>query len=186
MAYDSTIPATGHSASQDYNGIRGNFQQIQTSFSVDHEPLASGGGIDGFHKKSTYVGGSDPLTVAGSGIVYTKSANSDINLFYKSGGGVISQLTGGSIVANPGFAFIGGILMQWGFINIPNGIGAASANFAIPFPTNVFSITVTPSTNNLNNVFACSWTVDPTRTTLSIGRTGLAGTVGHYYIAIGN
>src|SRR5580704_19523027 len=71
MAYDNTIPANGHSASQDYNGIRGNFQQIQTSFSVDHQPLASGGRTEGYHKQiHLALQGVQPAPVDPVSIIY--------------------------------------------------------------------------------------------------------------------
>lgn len=96
MAYDNTIPATGHSGSQDYNAIRGNFQQIQTSFSVNHEPLASGGGTEGYHTQIQLAAPvPDPNKVGTIGSIYTKGSPPE--LFFQNAS-TIFQLSGSILI----------------------------------------------------------------------------------------
>lgn len=142
MAYDTTVPAAGHSGSQDYTPMRLNFQQIQTSFSIDHEPLAVGGGIEGYHKKSTYVAGSDPAPVASAGIAYTKTVSGHTELFYEGefATGSILQITNQALSAASGQGMLpGGLQIRTGVR--PSGPGTTVSY--TPFPTATISVVCT-------------------------------------------
>lgn len=85
MPYNTSIPATGHTPAEDYTEIQTNFAQIQTSFSVDHVPLANGTN-EGNHEQVTMPVRSDPSAPTSKGILYTKTVNSRSELFYRGDG----------------------------------------------------------------------------------------------------
>lgn len=103
MSYNTTVPATGHSGSQDYQPMQQNFLQIQNSFSVNHTPLASGGGTEGYHTQINFPDalGSDPNLVAPASSVYNKAVTGTNQLFFQNGnsGSNVVQLTGPIISA---------------------------------------------------------------------------------------
>lgn len=139
MAYNSLVPATGHSGSQDYQAMQGNFAQIQNSFSIDHEPLASGGGIDGFHKKSSYVAASDPANVSGVGTAYTKVVGSRTELFFRPDGGAIVEISA---------------IKAWGSFNGGNGALTDSNNVSSVTRNSAGNYTVNFTTALQNSSYA--------------------------------
>lgn len=148
MPYNTTIPATGHSGAQDYQGMQQNFSQIQTSFSVDHEPLASGGGIDGKHKKvSLQIEGSDPGSTSSEMVLYSKTSSGSSELFLQRDSVATAiQLTKGTVnitgnSATPpskGHSFLpGGLLIQWGSLTATSG--GTAFTFDVSF-TSIFAL----------------------------------------------
>jgi len=111
MAYDQTIPATGHSASEDYSTIRGNFAQLQSSFSINHTPLGSGGGTEGYHTKIYMpLAISDPNLASPASSIYLKTVSAASQLFFQNGNSStnVVQLTG-SILLETGNDGQGGV-----------------------------------------------------------------------------
>lgn len=182
MTYNSTVPATGHSASQDYSAMQGNFAQIQNSFSINHLPLASGGGIDGYHTKVFLANalGSDPNLTAPVSSIYSKLVSSLPQLFFQNGSsaGNVVQLTGFTIISsgsNYGIQTPWGLKLNWGSVNA-NASGS-SVNFAVTF-SQLQSINATSA----NNTSSIAW----------IGNQGNSGFTAFssqfnavYYFAIG-
>lgn len=86
------LPNAGQSLGQTRAQIRTNFQIIQTAFAVDHVDFNN---IDaGKHKIIHFVTqAGNPVAVAGVGQLYTKTITGDQQLFYESGGGVVSKLS---------------------------------------------------------------------------------------------
>jgi len=182
MSYDQTVPATGHSGSQDYNAIRNNFVQIQSSFSVNHEPLASGG-VDGYHTEIQFANvlGSDPNIAAPVASLYTKAVSGTPQLFFQNGSSSsnVSQLTGNSSATGNGYTTLpGGILLQWA--SASTSTGTATISFPLTFPTNVFSATVSTT----GGARACG--ISSLSTSSITVNTAAAGTATIYVIAIGN
>lgn len=144
MSYDPTIPATGHSASQDYLGIQANFKQINDSFKINHEPLATGGGIDGFHTQVQLAAvlAGDPNKVAPVSSVYTKGTPPE--LFFQNGalasdvmqitGNLVTEANGQYTVTTPW-----GITFKFGTMTIvTSGTKVAfSSNFTTGLGCNV-------------------------------------------------
>lgn len=184
MAYNQSVPATGHSGSQDYQDIQGNFVQIQTSFSVDHEPLASGGGIDGYHKKVTLAAPiTDPNLAANVSSVYSKLVSSVPQLFFQNGAlaSNVSQLTGNAVLTGSEYT----VVTPWGLI-LKFGLGTASNagivnNFAVAFPNTAAGILLTPRFAGALSVGANSLVVNGFTAYLQSG----PGTQAIYYFAWG-
>lgn len=153
MSYDPSIPATGHSASQDYGGMQANFAEIQNAFSVNHLPLASASN-DGFHTLINLVAplGGDPNQITPIGSVYTKTVSGASQLFYQNGAlaANVVQLTG-NLVSEGGNATVSSeytVTTPWKLI-LKFGITASLASgstvtLVSAFPTNFLGIVITP------------------------------------------
>lgn len=176
MAYNQGVPATGSSGSQDYLAIQGNFQQLQTTFSVNHEPIASGGGIDGYHKlvQMPVVQASDPNLPAPQTSLYTKTVSGTSELFFQNGSTAadVTQLTGANSPTSNEF--------RSGLIAISNPAGTPIS--FTPFPNACTAVVITgqnatyfPRVISINSGPANGFVA---------GTSGLP--ISAYYIAIGN
>lgn len=186
MAYDQTVPATGHSGSQDYNAIRGNFAQLQSTFSIDHEPIASGGGIDGFHKQAHLVSlgttAGDPPKVTSAGIIYTRTPGTHTELFYEGEitTGKILQITDQSLTTASGEGFMpGGLQVRGGFNAVT--VGSTKSISWTQFPVATVSVLACAVGNN--NIFSVDLaSVTTSGATIRINGSAVAQ---FYWIAIG-
>lgn len=157
--YTSTSPAALEILAVSQPLIQQNFAYLALDIGTDHNFLSnSGTPTDGYHKTIHFVdrGASNPPpTVAGVGQVYTNTITADQQLFYKSGNGVITQLTGPNApvtggAASNGYMYLpGGVLMLWANI-LPSSSGSTAFTFVgagpnglglINFPNAVFGIT---------------------------------------------
>lgn len=170
--YDYTldIPDGPNSPSQDQPNMKINNNNIASLIGVDHIGfnLNDGGYHTVIHQKP-YLGNSwnptaktgAPAAISGVEQVFALNytpnyvgAVADTQLFARSGigggGGTdnIYQLTG-AVRASEGWSWIGGILMQWGFVTITTNQETNSVLFTgrascIPFPNNLFTVVATP------------------------------------------
>ena len=133
-------------------------------------------------------------------------ATSDTQLFSMTAGGGISQLTGnntaGTLPGSPplnnteGWSWLGGILMQWGFVSQSTAGTSNTITFSsrypsgIAFPNKCFNVSCTPVTSgsvsvstNLTTVYVYS----VTNTSFGYSLNGATGKlIGFYWTAIGN
>jgi hypothetical protein len=161
FSYNGTIPNPPDDPANDVAQMQTNASSIASLIAIDHIGfnIANGGYHNVIHFQNQT--GGDPATIAGFGQEYTKTANSDQQLFYKSGGGVVTQLTGPNspVAADYGYTWLpGGILLQWGYVFGTHGSSAhfnggdtgtvtfSSAN--IKFPNNLFGVWANPFYNS--------------------------------------
>jgi hypothetical protein len=158
FTYNSNVPAANDPPKNDQPTMQSNAASIASIIAVDHIGFNIPNG--GYHKVIHQPPqGADPTAIPGIGQTYTKTLSGDQQLFFESGGGVITQLTGPNtaIAAGNGYTWIpGGILLQWGSITggLTSGTNTdlffATAN--INFPNNCFNVNATlinaGSTNN--------------------------------------
>jgi hypothetical protein len=139
-SYQPNIPTGTTPLSIDYVNIQNNFQQLDTSFGVDHLPFSNQTAQNGYHQSvhlnpvsttTTNPPNNQPVTrpiaTPGIGQIFSSEINDGLNtdqaFFCLSGGNRLFQLTRNiSPKATPnGFGFlVGGIIMQWGIVSIPN------------------------------------------------------------------
>lgn len=164
ISYNLGIPASGNDPSFDQPLMKINNDNIATYLSVDHVPfdVNNSGYHTVIHEVPNGVAGTtDPATIAGINQVYAKNVTitnsagtvTDTQLFTITGLGGISQLTGYHAAAN-GFQFLGGLILQYGFVAAPGvGIGTVLFNQApnFDFPTACYGVwfTSTPAGGNL-------------------------------------
>lgn len=187
--YDPNVPASGNAPKNDQPTMQQNAASIQGLITVDH--VNFGTSENGYHKVIHFKDqGSDPLALAGYGQTYTKTVSGDQQLFYESGGGIVTQLTslGKNTSGNFGYTSLpGGIILQWGFITIasdPHPYVFSSPN--ISFPTRCANVSLTldanTATSSTNNAYVIG---TPTVNGFDWGFTGTTSYQYIYWIAIG-
>jgi hypothetical protein len=137
---------------------------------------------------------SFPAPIAGTGQLFTNTANGDQALFYESGGGVAIQLSNpiGAKAATNGWAPFGFFIVQWGIIPLAASGAFTPVLFAtsnINFPSNCFNVVLTMINNqgnhpSANSVFVTAGTVS--NLGFSITNTTGSSTQSAYWLAIGN
>ncbi len=142
-SYQPNIPTGLLDLSVDYQNIQTNFQQLNTSFGVDHIPFSQAA-QNGYHVDIHFNPlPSVPAPTAGFGQLFTQTTNDGINtdqiLYYLSGGGKNIQLTRNlqPALATNGYTFLpGGLILQYGLKTIP-GAWPSGTDQTITFTTNV-------------------------------------------------
>lgn len=200
MSYTQDIPNAPNNPSQDQPLMKANTNAIFSYVAVDHVPFNQS--VSGYHTvihQTTQA--NDPVTISGVNQVYAKNITpastitvTDTQLFTRTGQGVISQLTGwiealDNDSLSQGYAWIGGILVQWGTSLIINNVITFKDRIpgAIKFPNNIFQV-------NLSLNAPGSTSAQATISARSITKSGFtmnpAGSIGSYtsfsWIAIGN
>lgn len=225
LTYYPTIPNPPDDPADDVGDMQTNSGSINTWTGIDHFGFNNSNG--GYHSTVHQPTGSgtvnmtrsgasasytnNPLSISGVNQVltgtYTPNAtatSADTQLFTISGSGVISQLTGyltGLSNGRDGWQWLGGILIQWGFVSFGSSSGHLNGTVtlkdrvtgAIPFPNYLFSInatlscSTTSSATNSNTlaIFSISKTSFTWNFNSSSG-SGSSTYPGFYWIAIGN
>lgn len=152
--YQSGIPTGTVNLNQDYRNIQQNFQQLDTSFGVDHLPFSNNTAQNGYHTTMHMVPATTtPAAVAAIGELFCKTLNDGSNtdqvLYYQTGGVVgtdsrLIQLTRNFVpsAAQTGYTFLpGGLIMKWGFVDFGSSSIPASGTvtFSITAPTPAFT-----------------------------------------------
>lgn len=185
-------PPDNTSLGQTRSTIRNNIDGTFLTVAVDHvnNNGQPGSNPAGYHTIIHQVTQSTVSTVTGvnqifSGVpgtlvvngVTTGSvpANGDTQLYSLTGAGVLSQLTGSNASAN-GYAWIGGVLLQWGF-----NTAATPVSFPIAFPNACFNVQITSFATGTQ--FDVTGTLGKTSFSFSPAIPALSG---FYWTAIGN
>lgn len=134
--YTTNIPLGTNKPSVDQPNMQINTNSINSIIGTDHLTFgtATGSEVDGWHTVIHSVPQvSDPVAITGFGQIYTKTVSSDQQLFYESGGGIISQLTSSIAPSTNGFSYLPGrLLIQWGqdaltgIVTYPNAFSASA------------------------------------------------------------
>ncbi len=151
IAYNLGTPDAPNNPSVDQPLMKQNNDNIPVYVAVDHVGFNTN--HSGYHRIIHQIGAAitvDPAPIAGISQLYTKNvtinAVLDGQLFYQTGTGVVTQLTGFTAAAN-GYAYAGGMLFQWGVVNSPGLTGSVSFSSPsnINFPNNCFGVQLTQS-----------------------------------------
>ena len=122
MAYQPTIPTGLIDLDQDYLNIQGNFQQLDTTFGIDHFAFSNATPSNGIHKQVSLPLSSSPsLLPAADLVLYARNENGIPALWVKNSTidfPVTGPTTGGT---NGYVSMFGGIIMQWGIVTLPPG-----------------------------------------------------------------
>jgi hypothetical protein len=109
--------------------------------------------------------------------------NGDTQLYSLSGQGVLAQLTGFSANQN-GYAWVGGMLFQWGVFAMGSNVHSQAVSFPITFPNNLFLPPVIGSTSN-DPAQVAGVNLPASTSGFTARRTG-NGNLNYTYVAIGN
>lgn len=203
--YTQGYPPDGSSLGQTKSTIRNNLDGTFETLAIDHIDNNGSPGSQpaGYHKVIHQVPQSSVTTVSGYNQVFsgvpgtlivdavttpTIPPGGDQQLYSLSGSGVLSQLTGSTntqtVTGGIGYAWLGGVLMQWGYTT--NSTGNIGVTFPVAFPNNVFNVQVTAIRGNgtYTTNFAVSSLVNSgfTINNSNSSTTGLS----YYWLAIGN
>ncbi len=195
-SYQPNIPTGTVNLDQDYLNIQGNFQQLETTYGIDHLPFTNATGQKGYHKEVHLVPMATPSPTVGYGQLFNATINDGINidqtLYFLTGGGLLQQLTRNFVrsALQDGYTFLpGGLILMWGLATpIPlNGNLAVSfpkIQGSVAFPTSCFNVQLTGlrTNNGGDGVFidAGSVTIDG-----FIIRNGSGTITSAYWTAIG-
>lgn len=193
--FNQGYPPDGSSLGQTKTTIRNNLDGTFLTLGVDHinNNGQPGAKPAGYHNVTHWVPqGADPVTVPGYGQGYSKTVSGDQQLFWKSGNGVVQQITSSvaPVIASPGYIVLpGGLIIQWGSISapIPSGgpVAGNQVTFPLTFPNTVFSITLGPVRASTTNEVLTINSVGITLAKFNV-LTGSNNYSRVYWMAIGN
>ena len=213
--YQPGIPTGSVPLDQDYLNLQNNFQQLDTSFSVDHTPFSVNTLTQpaGYHTNVHMIPFSttitnpttnyppiQPATTAGYGQLWSAQVNdsnaTDEALYFLTGGGRNLQLTSNFVpqVTTNGFTFLpGGLIFQWGIVTpIVNNTTGTTVLFTtgnMNFPTACFNIVATLIAKSSGTGSVDSISIVNTsvsKTGFKYNYTGGSSNVAFYWTAIGN
>ena len=103
-------------------------------------------------------------------------------LYYYSG--TAAQSANQYVASGSGSTFLlGGIILKWGTFTMGSGVTSLSVSFAAAFPNNKFSVCVSATSGNGNDVISAQ--VDSNKSAFVAARA-ITTALPYYYIAIGN
>lgn len=153
--FQPNIPTGSVKLSLDYANIQGNFQQLDTSFGVDHTPFSVDitGEPAGYHSSIHFTPVSTtatnppnnnpiddvPTVTPGFGQLFSAQTNdgflADTSLFLLTGTGLVSKLTSNfsPVASTNGYTYLpgplsGGVVLQWGIVNGTHGVNGSFNN----------------------------------------------------------
>lgn len=182
--YQPLIPTGLVDLDQDYQNIQGNFQQLDTSFGVDHLPFSNNTAQNGYHTVAHLLTQSSvPSTTSAAGQIFVKAstvpASGDPQLFYTTPAGGVSQISGSSGSTN-GFGWFSGILFQWG----TQTISGSTTTFPVAFPNNCFNVQTTLIGSSVStNIVSV---VSKSKTGFTWNFTGTISYTSFFWMAVGN
>lgn len=191
--YTQPTPVGDNNPTADWQNMSTNSTSIQNLIAVDHIGFNTVPG--GYHNVVHFFNqAADPGTIAGVGQEYTKTVGSDQQLFYESGLGIVTQLTGPNapVSSANGYTWLpGGVLMQWGKLTglVSGSTGANVITFAtygIAFPNNCFTVNLQPlrvATGNADTTYILTGSVSKTGFTVNNTSSSIPTA---YFIALGN
>lgn len=196
-SYNRDIPDAPNNPSVDQPKMKTNTNSTDDLIGQDHVSFGIANG--GYHKVIHQITqGSNPAAIANINQVYSKDytpdytgSTSDTQLFVRTGGGGVSQLTGNDAETD-GWCWMGGMLVQWGQVSSPGSSGTVTfkdrgpSSKGIPFPNNIFTVVLTPQQNTASAFLALDNASPPTTTQFKYKANVGLGLQKFYWIAIGN
>lgn len=191
LTYIRDIPSSPNNPSNDQPIMKVNDNSIDSILTIDHFGFNDNQG--GYHNvihQPSQNPNVNPATIATIGQLYVRTIGLDQQLFYKSGNGIVTQLTGPTqSAATPnGLVYLnGGILLQWGVVNAPGSSGTVLFNnppFNVDFPVILFNVQLSlrRTSGNQSVTINSAATFDKTQFSYLVSS---AGSVALYWVAIG-
>jgi len=203
------VPKSGQTLGQTRDQIRNNIQALNASLENNH--IALDNGADTGKHKYVQMPIRSPQNNAGEGTLYTSTVGGETQLNYITDGqGLNYQLTRTingsytrfstntayvSIPPNPntvsgGWTFLpGGMLLQYGLVNIENSPGTTKVTYPVAFPsgTDPYTIQVTAvvTSSTSGDQTASVRSTSGNGVSFQIGSTSSGNVTQFYWMAIG-
>lgn len=211
--YVPGYPPDGSSLGQTKSTIRNNLDGTFQTISVDHvnNNGSPGSQPPGYHTVIHQVSQTAVNTISGynqvfAGVPGTLVVNGTTTpavpndglsqLYSLNSGGGLHQLTGAQLGATNGFAWMGGVLLQWGRRNLTGAQGERGTilfNTAnINFPNNVFSMQISlickagGTSSSDNTISIVNNSISKTSFQYQYNGSGGSNYPGLFWLAIGN
>lgn len=189
QTYITGIPATANNPSVDQPNMLTNTNNIPPLIAQDHFGFNdnAGGNHKQVHMKNQAAPGG--IGANADGVFYCNSSAGQSRPFWQNAAAgspfQFSLLGAQSIATNGYLTLVGGIILQWGFVNAPGG-GPTAVTFPLnPFPNNVFSVQLTPRNDGGHSAF--TYYLDGAPTTAGFTYRGsTTGSQTLFWFAIGN
>jgi hypothetical protein len=181
MTFNPNIPQPNDLISASQAQIQTNFSQADTAFGIDHTPFSTLAN-QGQHKKVTFSGNNVPAVFpVNPPVLFTDTiTGANRGLFFYSGSAAQSS-TQYVLSGNGSVLLMGGIIMKWG--TFTTNATSMVVPFASAFPNNKFSVVVSATSGNANDVISVQ--VDGNLNQFTALRA-ITTNLPYYYIAIGN
>lgn len=184
VLYTNNVPQATQTIAFTQPLIQSNFQYLPLFGDVDHNFTGdSSDAQNGYHKDIHLIPQSNPAAILGIMQLYSKTVGGDTQLFTRTGGGGISQLTGYSLGTN-GFQYLGGVLLQWGSTSAVASSSSTPITFTSAFASAPYSVQCTAQTND-NSTIRLSILNAPTTAGFTVTHSSTASFTRMYWIAIG-
>lgn len=180
------IPNPPNDPADDVSTMQTNAGSISSIIAVDHVGFNVAGG--GQHAQVTFNANNVPTLPASPPVLFTdlpsnhSGSPSYPELFFYSGSVAqsSSQYSLGGIGST---LLLGGVILKWGNFTMGSGITSFNVVFAGDFPNNKFTVVVSATSGNANDVISAS--VDSNKHQFTATRA-ITNALPYYYIAIGN
>ncbi len=165
-SYQPLIPTGTVNLDIDYQNIQGNFQQLDTTFGVDHTTFSNNTAQNGYHKSMHMIPNSTTMTnpmnpnnqpvlapdpTPGYGQVFNAQIDDgydkDEAFYFLSGGNKLTQFTRNFVptIASTGKTYLaGGLVLMWGTVtnavSRTNTAVSFSGGGLLPYPANNFGV----------------------------------------------
>ncbi len=148
FTYNDNIPDALNNPSQDQPKMKANTNSIDSLINVDHVSFNQANG--GYHKVVHILNnGGNPGQLGGLGQLFTNLTGGEVNLYYESDLGNVTQLTNNAALGTNGIIVLGKLTIEWGQVN------PATSGTPIIFPRafsgTPYSIQITVKDNNTNH-----------------------------------
>lgn len=136
--YIFDIPFASHNPSSDQPDMLTNNNSNKLIWEVDHHGF--GDNLGGYHNvihQDPQIAG-DPAKIAGIGQTYVKTVGSDVQLFYESGLGVVTQLSNSSMIlprVSVNFKVVATVVTIQSSFNVTSVIRNALGSYTVNFTT---------------------------------------------------
>lgn len=182
QTYNLGVPNPPNRPSSDVPLMQTNTNSISALLLQDHFGFnnSAGGNHKQVHLKNTVAPGG--IGANADSVFYANLATGQSWPFWQNALGSF-QLLGNNNVANPGFLTLGGIIIQWGVVSVPSGLGGPF-NFPTAF-NSFFSISLTMDRNSTSSTSYDIFLNGTPSTTQFRTNSGTSGSHDVYFIAIG-
>lgn len=148
FTFNTSIPAANNAPASDQPNMLTNNQSTSSLINIDHIGFNLNGG--GIHRQVRMNAQSAPGVGDGSGVMYGNTLSGNTWPYWQNGAGSATLMAGPSSIAATGYTYLpGSVILQWG--SIASTGKDTTVTFPLPFPSNIFSVTIARTQSSSSN-----------------------------------